>query len=263
MPDEKKDNVWLDLFARYILYMQNYCKNKDIDFLYCINPNKTQIYSEYLPDGVHLNFYRQKHLLSLLDKYGINYMDNTPILKEASKTTQVFDKKYDAGHWNETGAYIGISNILETLHKTHTNIPLNSEKDYTSIDITHQYLPLSYFEINEPSVAYERNNPTAVNVTDNDTDILLDETYRDYSHFINTTHPEYPKILVFRGSYFLGKEKFMNESFSESVFVHSYYNIFNIEYYVEKFNPDIVLFESVEYATKNKYFPKDKLRKHI
>lgn len=79
-------------------------------------------------------------------------------------------------------------------------------------------------------MAYERNNPTAVNVTDNDTDILLDETYRDYSHFINTTHPEYPKILVFRGSYFLGKEKFMNESFSESVFVHSYYNIFNIEY---------------------------------
>lgn len=260
MPKENPDPHYLDLFAKYILYMQNYCTENDIDFLYCINPDKTQVYSRYLPEGTHLTFYRQNYLLSLLDKYKINYMDNTKILTDASYTTQVFDKKYDAGHWNETGAYIGMSNILKTLHDTHPDIPLNNENDYNVTETIHKYLPLSYFEINEPSFTYERKNPETVDVTDKDTDIILDETYRDYSHYINTAHTEYPKILIFRGSYFLAKEKFINESFSESIFVHSYYNIFNMKYFIEKFNPDIVLFESVEYATINRYFPKNKLK---
>ncbi len=260
MPKEKPDPHYIKLFAGYISYMQDYCSKKGIDFLYCINPDKTQVYSRYLPEGTHLTFYRQNYLLSQLDKYGVNYMDNTGLLTDASYTTQVFDKKYDAGHWNETGAYIGISNILKTLHETHKDIPLNNDSDYTVTETVHQYLPLSYFEINEPSFIYTRNNINTIDVTAEDTDIILDDNYRDYSHYINTAHPEYPKILVFRGSYFLGKEKFMNESFSESIFVHSYYNIFNFKYFIEKFNPDIVLFESVEYATINRYFPKDKLK---
>lgn len=260
MPKENPDPRYLESFVNYISYMQNYCEENGIDFLYCINPDKTEVYSQYLPKGANLTFYRQNYLRSLLNKNNINYMDNTEILKEASKTTQVFNKKYDAGHWNETGAYIGISNILKHLHQINKNIPLNKESDYTAKDVIYQYLPLSYFEINEPSVIYERNNPQVTDITAEDTDIILDTTYRDYSHYINNAHPEYPKILVFRGSYFLEKEKFMNESFSESIFVHSYYNIFNIDYYVKKFKPDIVLFESVEYATINRYFPRNMLK---
>ena len=76
----------------------------------------------------------------------------------------------------------------------------------------------------------------------------------------NEEHPEYPSILVFRGSYFLDKEKFLVDSFSESVFIHSYYNIFDLDYYIDRYNPDIVLFESVEYATINKYFPNNMLK---
>ena len=84
--------------------------------------------------------------------------------------------------------------------------------------------------------------------------------YNDFSHYVNPKHKKLPRILVFRGSYFLGREKFMTESFSESIFVHSYENVFNLEYYVERYKPDIVLFESVEYATINTYFPKEKLK---
>ncbi len=259
MPDEDPDPGYLNSFARYIKYMQTYCNNHDIDFLYCINPNKTQVYEKYLPSGANLTFWRSDHLLSKLEEYDINYMDNTPLLIDRATITQVFDRKFDAGHWNETGALIGISNILKTLKNTHPSIPLNEESDYTATTIVHEYLPLSYFRIDEPSVTYTRNNPEAIDVTATDTDIKLNETYNDYSHYINPEHPEFPKILVFRGSYFLGKEKFMNESFSESVFVYSYYNIFDFEYYIERFEPDIVLFESVEYATINKYFPKKML----
>ena len=263
MSKEELDKNYLNSFARYIKYMQTYCTSHDISFLYCINPDKTQVYAQYLPCGANLTFCRQKYLLSKLQDYNINYLDNTPLLINESEKTQVFDKKYDAGHWNETGALIGMSNILNELKKTYPDLRLNEDSDYTAADIIHEYLPLSYFRIDEPSVTYTRNSPETIDITADDTDIELNDAYNDYSHYINPNHPDYPKILVFRGSYFLGKEKFMNESFSESIFVHSYYNIFNMEYYIDRFDPDIVLFESVEYATINKYFPKKMLENKI
>ena len=259
MPSEKYDKTYIKLFAKFIQRMENYLNNKDIDFLYCINPNKTAVYKDYLPSGVNLQYPRQKLLKEYLDKYNVTYIDNTEFLITEADNAPVFDKKYDAGHWNEHGAYIGMTNILDTLSKKH-NIPVNEPSDYIISYPSHEMLPLSHFRIDEPSILYERKNAEAINITSEDTDIILDETYHDYSHFINSAHPELPKILIFRGSYFLAKEKFMTESFSESVFVHSYYNIFNLEYYVEKFSPDIVLFESVEYATKNTYFPKKLLK---
>lgn len=260
MPSENVKRSYLKSFAKFVSRMEQYLSDNNISFLYCINPNKTQVYPDYLPDGANLTFPRQKLLKDYLDEYNVNYIDNTDLLIDASKETDVFDRKYDAGHWNENGAYIGISNILNALSVEYPEIPVNNLSDYTITEIIHETLPLSNFKINEPGVSYARNNPEAVDITADDTDIVLDENYHDYSHYVNPAHPELPKILVFRGSYFLGKEKFMNESFSESVFVHSYYNIFNLKYYVEKFNPDIVLFESVEYATINRYFPKDMLK---
>lgn len=256
MPDEKEDKKYLRTFVSYIADMQKYCKKNDIEFLYCINPNKTQIYPDKLPKGANLTFFRQNYLLSQLEDKNINYIDNTTILSEAAKAgVAVFNKKYDAGHWNETGAYIGISNILSKLHETNPIIHVNSEEEFTKTEVVNEFLPMSYFRINEPTTVYERKNSEVIDVTSSDTDIQINETYNDFTHYVNPSHPEYPRILVFRGSYFLGKEKFMNESFSESVFVHSYHNILNMEYYIERYNPDIVLFESVEYATIKKYFP--------
>lgn len=256
MSSEKLDKSYLKSFAKFIYKMQDYCVKRDIDFLYCINPDKTQVYQQYLPAGANLTFPRQNYLLKMLDKYDVNYLDNTELLIDASADTEVFNRKFDAGHWNETGALLGISNILKTLSLDHPDLLLNSPDDFTSSTGISQYLPLSFLQINEPATYYARNNPQVVDVTANDTDLVIDPVYKDFSHFVNPAHPEYPRILVFRGSYFLEKEKFMNESFSESVFVHSYNNVFNLDYYVDKFKPDIVLFESVEYATKNKYFSK-------
>ncbi len=259
MPNEKYSSSYLKAFVKYIKHMQQYCNDRSIDFLYCINPNKTIVYKDYLPEGANLTFNRQNELVELLNKHNINYMDNTELLIDAAKDTQVFNVKFDAGHWNETGAFIGINNILKTLSSNHPEITVNNESDFTITSGLNEYLPLSKLRIDETTNIYIPNNPQAIDVTMNDTDIILDSTYKDYSHYINENNPKLPRILIFRGSYFLGKEKFIADKFSESIFVHSYYNIFNMDYYIEKFNPDIVLFESVEYATTNRYFPKEML----
>lgn len=45
MSKEELDKNYLNSFARYIKYMQTYCTSHDISFLYCINPDKTQVYA--------------------------------------------------------------------------------------------------------------------------------------------------------------------------------------------------------------------------
>ena len=55
--------------------MQNYCNDRDIKFLYVIEPSKSAVYSEYLPTGLNampndnLNYF-----LNLLDEKNINHV---------------------------------------------------------------------------------------------------------------------------------------------------------------------------------------------
>ncbi|MCI8307168.1 MAG: hypothetical protein HFH14_03865, partial [Lachnospiraceae bacterium] len=80
MPSENTTPAYIKTFAGFISRMEEYLTENDIAFLYCINPNKTQVYSEYLPAGANLTFERQKLLTEYLDMYNVNYVDNTGIL---------------------------------------------------------------------------------------------------------------------------------------------------------------------------------------
>ena len=66
-----------------------------------------------------------------------------------------------------------------------------------------------------------------------------------------------PKLLSFEGSYLLTNdrtEKFIANHFSETIVVHDYQNVFNINYYLNIFKPDIVLFEMADYTFQEYYF---------
>jgi len=259
MKPEILDEPYLNTFANYIEKIQNYCKERNTDFLYCINPPKTAVYHEYLPNGVDYKNVRFGYLKQLMDQKEISYIDNTQALIEAKKTTQVFNQKFDAGHWNDAGAFVGFQNIINTLQTNHPTIPSLTKDLFEITTIVQPYLPLSHFKINEEVPVYTLKNESAIRDTSLDQYIKLDATQKDFTRYINKENKELPKLLVFRGSYFLEKEKFMKESFSEITCVHSYKNIANFEYYFNLFQPDIVLFESVDYATTNHYFPKEPL----
>ena len=66
-------------------------------------------------------------------------------------------------------------------------------------------------------------------------------------------------MLSFEGSYLLTNdrtEKFIANHFSETIVVHDYQNVFNINYYLNIFKPDIVLFEMADYTFQEYYFAK-------
>lgn len=243
-----------EIYSDFILKLQEYCYARNIEFLYSVEPSKATIYSEFLPKGTNYKNLNLEYFLSLLYEKNINHVYTGDVLLETKSKYQVFDEKYDAGHWNETGAIVGISYILDKLNEQNPNVDKFDFNNYEVVTHTNTTLPVSYFKINEETLHYNLKDAKAKPVDTFTGKIKLSESARTFSHYINEENPDAPKILVFAGSYFNNKDKFLNESFSEYIKVHNYHNIINFDYYINLFNPDIVLFESTEYTHNNNFF---------
>ena len=103
-------------FAEVIKKIQDYCTERNIPFVFIFDPNKTTVLQDELADGINFNNDWVQELFAVLDKNGVNYVDNTSLLKEKTEAGEdVFNKKYDPGHWNDLGAFYGVNNVLENL----------------------------------------------------------------------------------------------------------------------------------------------------
>lgn len=254
------DKEFQEVYSDFILNFQNYCIDRDIKFLYALEPSKTTIYSEFLPDGYNYDNKNTDYLLSLLKDKNVNYLYTGQVLMDAKNSKEVFDKKYDANHWNETGATIGISSILDKLRDLDSTVDKFDNNKFESVEYTNTTLPASYFPINEQTTHYKLKKDNSIPVTDFNNEIKISEQFRNFTHYKNPNNKDAPKILIFAGSYFQGKDTFLTENFSELVRVHNYHNVVDYDYYINIFNPDIVLFESTEYTHTNYYFPVDKMK---
>lgn len=244
-----------DVYAEFISNFQKYCNDRGIDFLYAVEPSKATVYTEYLPEGYTYNTQSLDYFINLLQEKNINFVNNADTLLEAKNETQVFDPMFDAGHWNETGAIIGISAILDRLNMLDSRVGKFDINKYESKEYINTTLSSSYFPINETTIKYELINSNAKYIKDYEDEIVRSENFAGYSHYINNSNEDKPRILIFSGSYFNNKEKFLVESFSEVMKIHNYHNVINYDYYINIFNPDIVLFESTEYTHSDYYFP--------
>lgn len=249
-----------EVYSDYISKVQDYCEDRNIKFLYAVEPSKLTVYPEYLPNGVNYQNINLNYFLDLLKQKGVNYIYTGDSLIEAKDEYQVFDKKFDANHWNETGAIVGISSILDRLNIMDSNVDKFDINNYSIGTKTNKTLPVSYFPINEETTVYNLKDTDIRSIDTFNGKIKISEKHRNFAHYINESNPNAPKILVFAGSYFNDKHKFLTESFSEFILIHNYENIFNIDYYINLFDPDIVLFESTEYTHNSTYFNIDSMR---
>lgn len=254
------DKEFQEVYSDFILNFQNYCIDRDIKFLYSLEPSKTAIYSEFLPDGYNYDNKNTDYLLSLLKDKKVNYLYTGQALMDAKNSKEVFDKKYDANHWNETGAIVGISSIIDKLRDLDSTVDKFDINKFEPVEYINTTLPASYFSINEKTTHYNLKKDNSIPVTDFNNEIKISEQFRNFTHYKNPNNKDAPKILIFAGSYFQGRDKFLTESFSELIRIHNYHNVVDYEYYINIFNPDIVLFESTEYTHTNYYFPVDKMK---
>ncbi|EJP6472850.1 alginate O-acetyltransferase [Clostridium sp. L74] len=260
LEENETDKEFQEAYSNFILNFQNYCIDRGIKFLYATEPSKTTIYSEFLPQGYNYNNENLEYFLSLLKDKNVNYIYTGEALMDAKSSKQVFDKKYDANHWNETGAITGISFILDRLNDLDSRVDKFDINKFGPVEYTNTTLPVSHFEINEKTTHYNLKKDNSLSITDFRNEIKQSKQFTYFANYKNPNNKDAPKILIFAGSYFQGRDKFLTENFSEVIRIHNYHNVIDYDYYINVFNPDIVLFESTEYTHSDYYFPVEEMK---
>ncbi|HIZ84278.1 MAG TPA: hypothetical protein H9668_07680 [Firmicutes bacterium] len=258
--EENVDTAFIEAFCAYLRQAQDYLEARGIPFLYCLNPAKTTVYSQYLPAGYTYENKFNTAMIEALERYGVNYIQNVDLLKEKTLTEQVYNVKYDAGHWNDLGCFYGTNHLLSAVSRIFPSVSTLSVNQFdigTRLETT---LPVSKFTIHEEVPLYTNKNLDAVEyLTDSYFDLQMSESHRTFSYALNPDE-SLPDLLFFHGSYYNGERtKFYQTSFHEAVGVHNYENFINLDYYVNIFQPDLVILETAEYATTASYFDTDAL----
>ena len=195
-------------FVQSLNEVAKYIESRGAKFYVVLNPEKTSVYTEKLPEGVHYNRLWLDTLEEKLTESNINWIDNVDVLKEKSKSEMVYNKQYDAGHWNDTGAFYGTNNILEFISKDFPNVHPHSKDDFTITEENRQYLPTSKIEVNELVPVYSLKETNVEDLTGKyDLFINRDSQQNHFSYFKNNTEAanDLPKALVFQGSYLNGR----------------------------------------------------------
>lgn len=255
---QKNYNEHTKQFTKSLKDIKDYVEGRGGKFYVLINPEKTSVYTEHLPKGVNYNRTWMENIENDLTNYGISFIDNTDELKKRSKTEQVYNKKFDAGHWNDIGAFYGVNNLLELIGKDYPDVKPHNIGDFNVTKEVRKYLPTSKFEVNEevPVLTLKQQYSDLTEKYDKEVNRDIQQNHFNY---IKGNKDNLPKALVFQGSYLNGREKYLADRFNEYISVHNYQNIFDIDYYYNMFQPDIVIFEVAEYTINNTYFTSEKM----
>ncbi len=257
------DKEFIDTFCSYLQKVQQYCTDRDVPFLYCINPSKTTVYNRYLPAGYTYRNDFLENLYESLERYGIHYISNVELLTDKSMTEQVYNVKYDAGHWNDLGCFYGTNHMLGEISKNFPAVKPHTKEDFEIFQKEETTLPVSHFQIQEQVPFYvNKGEEHVTNCAEAFSSIRLDKNYHAFGVFENRNpgFENLPKVLFFHGSYYNSRVQFYNTSFQESYQVHNYQNFIDFDYYFNLFKPDCVILETAEYATTRSYFDPERLR---
>ncbi|MBQ6440314.1 MAG: hypothetical protein IJJ06_09370 [Mogibacterium sp.] len=245
-------------FADYVLNMQKYCEARGSKFYYVFNPEKESVYRSYLPAGVNYDDSWVDHMLAYMQQIGINCIDLRSILAEKSSEEDVFNKKYDAGHWNNTGAFYGMKALTEHIHADNPSVKVLDKEEYYITTTIAEKMYGSNQKINEDVPSYtlksEYTDVTGVLASE----ISMSETYPHIAIYTNDSKEAsaVSRMLVLHddlyGQFSLSRAK-------ETVEMSCFQNALNLDYYYNIFRPEVVVFETMEYVISDGYFSSDSM----
>mgnify|MGYP000896408593 CR=1 FL=1 len=255
------DLEFIEAFCNYLKQIQDYCEARDVPFIYCVNPGKTTVYKDYLPEGYNYSNAFLDVLYDHLEMYQVNYVSNVDLLTDKAMTEQVYNKQYDAGHWNDLGQFYATNHLLEKISEYFPAVKPHSFDDFNISFEQKTSLPVSQFEIDETVPKFTIKNPEEIkDITDQYDWVEVDSQHPQKIIFENTTADEkLPRVLFFHGSYYNRSQEFYKSAFKETYVIHNYENILDFTYYFNIFEPECVVLETAEYATNRTYFNINKL----
>lgn len=242
------DKEYLDDMVDYLDKSKEYLDEKGIPFVVFVCPDKKTIYPEYFPDSIHVKEDNEsviEHVRYDLEKTDIDYIIPTEELGKAKENAVIYNKLYDATHWNALGAMVGQKLLDEKIREKVDGIEPLSENDF---DLSYEKvtsLDVARFPIDEDAPKYTLKSDTSESAAYYLSPYIKCPNPSFYNQFVNPSLGNGKKILVFMDSYFTSYSNFYTSRFEEVYFVHRG-NYDYLQYLVNLVFPDVVVFETAE-----------------
>lgn len=242
----------LEQAVKYVRIMHRNIEARGIDFYLFIAPNKSTIYSEYMPDYYTKGSYSKvDQLVDALKEYPeIQVVYPKSVLEEKKDEYQLY-YKYDT-HWNRLGGYLGTQELLEKMGKD--TIPLTDvtiTKDFRKVNDLSYMLNLTEYYDDDYRFRIEGYMPE-IQVEETIIDKVSDS---DYNSIYESNSPDERTVLICRDSFGQATFDFLPSNFQKTVYVHR--NLWKDEL-LDVYEPDIFVFEFVErHSSVLPYFLQD------
>lgn len=216
-----------------LLEAKNKLNENNIDLYILILPNKETVYSDKLESKIKRSNNKKSKIDDLID-----YLKNNSDLKIIYPKDELIEKrknyetyyKYDT-HWNDYGAYIGIMNLMKEIDSNYEIPKIKvTKKEKTSGDLAVMNL-MKNVKNKEPVVVFHSE---------------IDSKCEDFNTYrkCSSENALYDKTLLFVGDSFRNAtEQYFSKIYKNVIIIHK--NNYN-EDFINKYNPDIVIYESVE-----------------
>lgn len=235
--------------------ISDWLAEKGIDFYYVQCYSKHSIYPEQFRDDIEQIGDISKTdqvIFYLQENTDVNVIYLKPILLEAKANGyEVYGNWFDPSHWTQRGAFVGYQAIMDRFNADYGNIfPVLQEEDYsitmydggmTLNNVIHEVDYVENFEIRDPK---------AQKLTDSFFEVDFEEPER-HSAWENPSVDNDTRLMLMCDSYikhFIVED--FAESFSEVGLIWSDYFL-HMGYAVDKYQPDIVLYETTEWVDRD------------
>ncbi|MEN6530688.1 MAG: hypothetical protein ABFD17_02755 [Anaerolineaceae bacterium] len=209
-------------------------------------PPKFNVYPEELPSSIRLvNTYSAAEAIDeeLKTAVGFSYASPFEELIANKSSFPTYSRAVDIGHWNQYGAFIGYSALMEAVKEHFPDLRILTEEDFEITEVERELKTDWGFASKEIDFHYEpKFSLTAVedpgffdriNYTSKD-------IWKSYRYFQNPDST-LPRAILVGDSYvwqFLLQN--MAESFSELVFIH-YLDLDQVNSLVAVVEPDVIM----------------------
>jgi hypothetical protein len=225
-----------------------------------VAPDKSTIYPEYMvPEMPQVAPTRLDQLAAAIAGTGVIFLDLRPALKAAKSSGPIYYKT--DSHWTPLGAYVAVDELLRVLHPIFPELdsfPPGAWSFEFALSAGGDLMPAFDYpwDAHERVPIPVRNFPDQIRYRGSEPMPAI-PPIQGWSHDLDgsiavTALTERPKLLVIGDSYSVALLPFLQQAFSQVAFIAASRDSTFEEYrFVERYRPNIVLFEKVERYLSN------------
>jgi hypothetical protein len=243
LPDEQ-----LPLITEKLDKIKNYLDKRGIGFTVMFCTDKESVYPEYYPKSIVRG--PEPDYLDTVTEYlkentNVDVFNIWEALLAEKDTYLLYNKTDDPGHYNAIGGFFAYRELMR-----HMSMFFPEMAFYT-------------FDVNDISISYDINERPAISLKQEVTykkmdasffdDVDINRPFTSENKAWKNSNSDQPVILFVCDSYSWQLEKYIPQHFSKTIFIH-WFNMRYFEQYINKYKPDIVVFEFAEIILVELFF---------